>query len=248
VRVVLAESSDLPARRREIGAAVAADLTRSVQPRHRIGIACGDLLTAAVDALAPMATVGVEVVQAVGWTGDVSASLGAMDLVERLARRIGGAAVLLPAPGVVTTEAVRRRLEADQHVAAALRALDTLDTLYVEIAWLGDAEIAGVRRALGGSSAGTAVGTVAQRHFDARGTFLRTAADRRVIGVTVEQMRRARHVVAVASAPDDAPAVAAALRTGIVRTLITDEPTARAVAELDARDTTARRHPRRLNS
>jgi DNA-binding transcriptional regulator LsrR (DeoR family) len=115
----------------------------------------------------------------------------------------------------VASEAVRRGLEADPHITAALRALDALDTAYVEIGCAGPGE---------------PVGHIALRRFDRCGRLLHGALDRRVVGITVAQLRRVRHLVALASAPGDPALVAAGLRTGIVRTLITDELTARALA------------------
>jgi hypothetical protein len=52
------------------------------------------------------------------------------------------------------------------------------------------------------------------------------------VGNTVEQLRPAGQGGAPASAPHRAACVAAALRTRLVRTLITDERTARALAGL----------------
>src|SRR4029078_4848321 len=77
-----------------------------------------------------------------------------------------------------------------------------------------------------------AVGNVALRHFDARGRMLGTVADGPIVGITVEQIRRAGHVVALAHGVTHAPAIAAAMRTGLIDTLITDELTARAIAAL----------------
>ena len=57
----------------------------------------------------------------------------------------------------------------------------------------------------------------------------------RVAGLPVAQLRRARHVVALASGAAAPAAVVAALRSGVVHSLITDESTARAVLALATR-------------
>jgi len=76
------------------------------------------------------------------------------------------------------------------------------------------------------------MGHIAHRHFDHRGHMLGKAVDGPVVGLTVDQLRRARHVVALAQGPARAPVIAAAMQTQLVGTLITDEPTARAIAAL----------------
>jgi DNA-binding transcriptional regulator LsrR (DeoR family) len=62
--------------------------------------------------------------------------------------------------------------------------------------------------------------------------MLGTFADGHIVGITVEQIRRARHVVALAHGAAHATVIAAAMRTGLIDTLITDELTARAIAAL----------------
>jgi DNA-binding transcriptional regulator LsrR (DeoR family) len=168
--------------RRQIGMAAAADLARSVRPGAAVALTGGALHAAMVDASGAIATTGVRVVQGVGWERATPAAGNLMGLVHELARRVGGSAVVLPAPAVVPDEAVRRGLAADPHIGDALRALDRLDTVYVE-----------VRRGVAG------VGSIALRHFDRAGTMLGAAADGHVVGITVEQLRGAGHVVALAS-------------------------------------------------
>jgi DNA-binding transcriptional regulator LsrR (DeoR family) len=64
--------------------------------------------------------------------------------------------------------------------------------------------------------------------------MLGAAVDAHVVGLTLEQLQRTRHVVALAHDPAQAHVIAAALRTGLVGTLIIDERTARAIAALPA--------------
>ncbi|MCC7209600.1 MAG: hypothetical protein IT323_19985, partial [Anaerolineae bacterium] len=77
-----------------------------------------------------------------------------------------------------------------------------------------------------------AVGDVCAHYFDAEGDFIDTGVAERLIGVGVRQLRRARTRVAVASGVERAEAVAGALRTGLVSTLIVDAQLAAAVLDL----------------
>lgn len=57
-----------------------------------------------------------------------------------------------------------------------------------------------------------------------------TELDARVIGVTVEQLKRTPHVIAVAQGAARAEAVRAAAKAGFITTLIIDRPLAAALA------------------
>lgn len=221
--------------RRQVGAAAAAFLARTVQPGETLGLAWGTTLDAMVQAMPPIPTSGVRVVQILGGIGPPDAGAYAGALVRRLAQQLGAAAALLPAPGVVATPAVRDVLSDDPHVQAALRHLDTLDTVFVGIGALstnpvlndGHSLPAGVRAEL---TEARAVGDVALRFFDAEGAPVRTSLDERILGITTEQLRRVPRVVAVAAGIDKVDAIRAALGARTVKVLITDQLTADALA------------------
>ena len=224
VRVVPSSGDEpSPAIRRQPGIAAAADLARSARSGHTMGLAGAELLASMIDAVAPMIASKVGVVQGFGWEQSPPPRRALMDLVLDLARRLEGSAVVVSAPSVVDSESARENLEADPQISDALHALDALDTLYTEVE-----PAKGALAAVGA----TAVGSIALRHFDCRGRMLGEAVDGHVVGLTIEQIRRARHVVALAHGPTQAPVIAAALRTRLVGTLITDEHTARAIVAL----------------
>ncbi|CAN5891822.1 hypothetical protein BH11GEM2_BH11GEM2_00830 [soil metagenome] len=70
---------------------------------------------------------------------------------------------------------------------------------------------------------------IALRCFDARGGDVRTALDDRILGITIDQLRKVRRVVAVAGGGDKTEAIAAGLKTTLVHALITDRVTAEAL-------------------
>ena len=226
VRVVTLAPGDSPdSVRRRIGVTAAADFARTLRAGHLVGLVGGELLASMIDAVAPMSTSGVRLLQAVGWAHTQSEQRPIAELVHELARRVEGTAVVLTVPSIVDSEAVKRQLEADEHIGEALRALGSLDTLYVEI---------GNGDACGASVTGrpTPVGHIALRHFDDTGRMLGPVVDGQVVGISLQQLRRANHVVALAHGPAHAVAISAAMRTGLIHGLITDEITARAIAAL----------------
>src|SRR3982750_941413 len=159
--------------RRQIGAPAAGFLARSVRPGETIGLAWGTTLSAMVQAMAPLATENVHVVQTLGGIGPPAAEAYAAELVRRLAQLLGAAPVLFPMPGIVATPEVRDVLRADPHVQAALRHFDTLDTVYVGIGSIATNPVLNDRHSMPAGLhaellAAGAVGDIALRFFDAK--------------------------------------------------------------------------------
>jgi DNA-binding transcriptional regulator LsrR (DeoR family) len=218
----------------QLGASAAAYLARAVRPNLSVGLAWGTTLQAMVQAVSPIPTEGVRIVQTLGGIGPPDASAHASSLVRRLARALGASPILLPAPGVVTTAAVRDALREDPHVNAALRLLDSLDMLFVGIGSLSSNKVLndGIsfpRGAYAELVAAKAVGDVALRFFDANGKAVRSTLKDRVLGVSEEQLRRTPRVVGVAGGIDKVEAILAALRADLLDVLITDVRTAEAL-------------------
>ena len=225
--------------RRQLGAAAAHYLARTVRAGETIGMAWGMTLSAMVSAMVPMPTGGTRVVQVLGGLGAPDAPEYGAELVRRLAHLLNAQAVLLPAPGVVATSAVRDALRKDPHVRAALNELDSLDTVFVGLGSLASNAVLNDGHTLSRQArkellARRAVGDIALRFFDAHGQPVRTSLDDRILGITTDQLRNVEHVVAVAGGPDKVAAIAAALEAEIVDVLITDRATADALVRRSA--------------
>lgn len=219
-----------------LGAAGAAYIARTVKPRMSIGLAWGTTLSAMVQALNSIATENVRIVQTLGGIGPPDAEAYAAALVRRMATALGASPILLPAPGVVATAAVRDALREDPHVRAALQQFDPLDTIYVGIGSLSSNSVLndGISLPAGTLSellAAGAVGDIALRFFDAQGQPVESSLDERVLGIAVDQLRRVRSVVAIAGGKAKIEAIHAALRADLVDVLITDSLTAQALLD-----------------
>ena len=77
-----------------------------------------------------------------------------------------------------------------------------------------------------------AVGDVAGLPFTSKGELIPWPADRRLLGVAPEQLRRIPHVIGLAGDASKARAAIGAARAGLIDTLVTDSPTARAIVTL----------------
>ena len=74
-----------------------------------------------------------------------------------------------------------------------------------------------------------AVGDVLVHFFDRHGRSVNTALDDRVIGMSLEQLKRVRRSVGVAGGKRKHEAIRSALLGGLVNVLITDRFTAKAL-------------------
>lgn len=232
------ETTDDPARAR-VARLAGAVLDGLIAPGDVIGIAWGSTLAAVVREVPSRAAGDLEVVQLAGSSARLGREHDAGELARGLADRLGAAHHAIYAPAFVESATLRRALERESEVAQAMDRFDALTLAIVGIGAmpagdggaassllrsgvLDDVEVARLA-ALG------AVGDLVVHPFDATGRFVAPDLAERAVAIGVEQLRDVRRVIAVASGVRKAEAIRGALRTGVVRMLVTDGPTARAV-------------------
>ena len=223
----------------ELGAAAAFYLETTLRPGDVIGISSWSAsLLAMVDAMHPIPKLsGTRVVQTLGGVGNPSARVHANRLTHRLAELVSGDAVPLPPPGIAGSADSARVLREDPFVAGGMTLFENLTVALVGIGALepsrllaasgnvfSSAELDQLQRA-------GAVGDISLRFFDASGNAVRSPLDERVIGIQLEQLKVAGRCVAVAGGSRKVNAIHAALRGGLVHTLITDRLTAERVLD-----------------
>jgi DNA-binding transcriptional regulator LsrR (DeoR family) len=182
------------------------------------------------------------VVQIVGGHGDPSVQVQANRLTGELAAVTGAQPVFLPAPGLVSSPALRRALVKDSSVGDVMKSWKELDLALVGI---GSLEPSLLLRQSGNAlteaeqdqlrNAG-AVGDVCLRFFDVDGATVKTPLDERVMSITPADLMQVPRRVGVAGGASKCRAIRAALRGAWVNVLVTDLGTARALVE----DTEAR--------
>lgn len=182
------EPNDSAFLKRQIGAA-ANYLQRTVQEGDILGVTWGTTLRAMVQALQPMETENVHVVQTLGGVGPPEAEAHAADLSRRLAQLLDGRLTALPTPGIVDSPEVRDVLVSDRHAKTALDLFPDLTTAYVGIGTLSTNPIFDEDPAVPDCTyddliAAQAIGDIALRFFDAEGEPVCTALEDQLIGIT----------------------------------------------------------------
>lgn len=227
---------------RELGAAAAFHLETTVRSGDVIGVSSWSAtLLAMVDAMHPVGGVKeTRVVQILGGGGDPAAEGHATHLVRRLANLLHGDGTFLPAPSSVGSAGAREVLLQDPYVQRAVALFDHLDVALVGIGGqqpsgllassgnvFSPAELETVREAGG-------VGDIGLRFMRADGRRVETPLDDRVIGITLEQLKRVPRAIAVAGGPSKTQAVHAAIVGRWINCLVTDVHTAERLLQMSA--------------
>jgi DNA-binding transcriptional regulator LsrR (DeoR family) len=227
---------------RALGSAAAFYVQNTLKPDEIVGLSSWSAtLLAMVDAMHALPrSMNTTVVQILGGIGNPSAKVHANRLTERLAQLIHGRAVFLPVPGVAPSEEARQMLVEDVFTAECLAMFDKVTMALVGI---GDVEPSKMLASSGNRFTPEelamlrehgAVGDICMRFFDDTGAPVRLPLDRRVISMTLEELRRVPRSVGIAGGKRKLAAIRGALRGGWINVLITDRGVAeQLVAEIE---------------
>jgi DNA-binding transcriptional regulator LsrR (DeoR family) len=230
--VVIADTSaDQPHARTILGRAAATEISRIARAGTTIGISWSrtlDIASRHIQIL-PKSDI-VQLAGALPTAGDGNP----MEIIQRLGRLSGGRTWPLWAPLVVDDVTTASGLLRQPEIAEALAKGNSLDLAVVAVgAWKPNQSTVWERVDNKVRREATESGAVCEcsgRLLDQEGHTVVTELDARVIAVTVEQLKRTPHVIAVAQGADRAEAVRAAAKAGFITTLIIDRPLAAALA------------------
>jgi len=240
-RVVSVENAqDLNAVKRELAHPAAECFIRCVRGSDVVGIAWGMSILAMVDALPSTPLAGVTIAQILGGLGPVGVPEHSAELARTLAQRLNAKLSLLPAPGIVSTQAAAQALRSDRHIAETLELASKADVAVVGLGVLLPATVLlrdgtilsqGDLRTL---EKARPVGDVALRYIDGNGNPLDLEINERIIGLTLEQIKSIPRVIGIAGGEAKYQVIRAALRGGLLDVLVTDHVTAqKLIAEPD---------------
>jgi DNA-binding transcriptional regulator LsrR (DeoR family) len=216
-------------KRAQLGRTCAELLTQTLEAHDILGISWGRTLHSMVGHLSRLP--GCTVVQLVGSVPTLELDVNSMELVRRVAECAGGAVYPLPVPMLVDSPEMAAALRRDPHVHKTIDMFDRLTKAVVGIgAWTASGST--VRAALPEElaaelDAAGAVADICSTVLDASGRELGAAGlPSRFIAISPQQLRAVPDVVAIAGGAAKAPAILAALRSGLIHRLITDEEAA----------------------
>ena len=209
--------------------AVAADYIGGLlRSGMRVGVGWGETLSSVVQFMEPSAVTALTICQLAGGLSESVPGIQGHELVRQLAGLYPDSRVqYLHAPSIVDSPAIRAAIMSDSSVESALAVAAGADLALVGIGPMdtdatliraGDLGPDDIQRLL---SLG-AVGSMNSRFCDAAGKPV-TCLDDRTVGISWDELRAIPLVVAVAGGAHKAEAMRAALKTGCVTILVTDE-------------------------
>ncbi|MGC9397612.1 MAG: sugar-binding transcriptional regulator [Anaerolineae bacterium] len=220
---------------RELGGGAAEYLLRILEPGDKLVISnWSRTIAGMVDALR-FSTVNfteeVTVIQGLSELTYTMAASGPSDLTRELAKVLGGRALLIPAPGVAANSMAHDVFCADPIVAHILDEARSADIAFMGIGavapepappwgdivsehWLPDLRRHG------------AVGEINLHYYDAEGRLVSSELDQRLVGLTLDEIRRLPLTVCVAGGKGKLEAIHGALKGKLTDVLITDHITA----------------------
>jgi DNA-binding transcriptional regulator LsrR (DeoR family) len=240
-QVIIAESdSDSEeAVRTAIGSAAAQFLESTVRSDEVIGISSwSSSLLSTVNQMHPVRKVeNCRVVQLLGGIGSPSAEQHANHLAVRLAGLVRGDAHFLPVPGIVGSASVAKVLSRDPNVGETMALFEKVTLALVGVGTVEPSALVASSgnifswEELQAVQKQGAVGDICLRFYDARGQAVKGPLDERVIGMTLEGLRRIPRSVAVCGGKRKFTAILGAVRGKWINTLVTDQTTGERLAK-----------------
>lgn len=215
-----------------VGRSAAAALQDCIVDNTILAIGWGRTVEATINNIESDSPRDVDVVQ-VGGDLTMAPAASGHELVRRLADRLGGRHRFLHAPALVSSASVAGELLIDPHIGHGLKLAASAHTALVGIGLPG---VGFAEKAIANSYAEhTAAAVICARLIDDQGDELPGPLRRRVIAIDLDDLRRIPNVIGVAAGHEKGPAVAAALRGGLVTTLVCDQPAAASALDTGAR-------------
>jgi DNA-binding transcriptional regulator LsrR (DeoR family) len=217
-----------------IGEAAAHFLEVTLQQDEIVGVSSwSQTILRMVDNIHPLKSAKAKyIVQILGGMGDASVQTHATQLTARLARLTGGEPRLLLVQGITSSREAKLVMLADPVVRETMDLFGRLSLAIVGIGAVEPSELLArsgntfSRQEMAMLHEAGAVGEISYRFYDQDGRPVETPLNDRVIGLSLEELRKTARVMALAGGESKTQAIAGALRLGVIDVLVTDKFTA----------------------
>jgi deoxyribonucleoside regulator len=222
--------------RRTTGHFGAAFVHSLVPEGSTVAIAGGRTMRELIQMLPEEPVQDLTVIQAMGSIDSTVGPVDALELGRQMAQRWSGSFMTINTPAFVPDKATRDSFLALQQIRAVWLRFKTVDVALVGVGTLENSifmerGILSARDVEELRECGT-VGEICGRFFDQRGRECRSAWSERVMSMGLEQLRKTPQVIGIVSGTDRSEALVAAIRSGILKSLVIDENGAKALLEV----------------
>lgn len=233
-------SDDPDAIRSMVGRTAANYLMEIVLPGQKLALGCGRTLKEMVGALQKRHIPNIVVVQAMGNIGHEAHHIDYNEIARQAADILGGKVFYLSAPAILGSGSGHEFVQANPTLEFSLNMAKKADAYVVSLGSLESdmlyARVGLIRYEEIDELRGSAVGDICGRFFDLEGNILGSPFDERIVGIELEDLRKANYSIGVAGGEDKVAPLLGALRGGFINVIVSDERTLRQIIELDERD------------
>ncbi|MCB1332815.1 MAG: sugar-binding transcriptional regulator [Roseivivax sp.] len=217
-----------------IGEAAAHFLEVTLQPGEIIGVSSwSQTILRMVDNIHPLRNAKAKhVVQILGGMGDSAVQTHATELISRLSKLTGAEPRLLLVQGITSSREAKLVMLADSVVRETMDLFGRLSLAIIGIGAVQPSELLArsgnvfSKQEMAQLHEAGAVGEISFRFFDKDGQLVDTPLNERVIGISIEDLKKAGRVMALAGGESKTAAIAGALKLGVIDVLVTDRFTA----------------------
>ena len=211
-------------------------LSTYLKPGIKIGIGRSRILYRAFSIMKETTLENSVVVQMSGYIPLKDPKYDGIDLVRKLADKIGGKYVYCPAPLIVSNEEVRESFFNEDAIKEVFDICSDLDLAVLGVGSIRNKNsslVAGGFIDSGNTEGNQIEGDILGWQFNSAGEILDIPLNKRVIALSHDKIKKIPTVIAVGRGEEKAGALLAGIRGKWLNTLITDDETVRKILEID---------------
>ena len=227
------------ARRTIIGRYAANYVTEIIRPEQHVVLGCGRTLREFVNALPKRDLGGIVFVQAMGNLGHEALDIDYNEITRQAAESLGGRVHYVSAPAILGSgsDTAANFIAANPMLEQALsfaRAADVYvvglgsmesDLIYTHFGLIKENEL--------NNLSGRTAGDICGRFFDISGRRQTSDFEDRIVGIELDDLRKARFSIGVAGGTDKVAPLLGAIRGQWINVVVTDEQTLHSILALD---------------
>ncbi|NLJ40466.1 MAG: sugar-binding transcriptional regulator [Clostridiales bacterium] len=211
-------------------------LGMGVASQYNIGIAWGRTCYEFVSAYkSDRPFPNVNIVPLIGGSNQNASYFQLNEIVRQFAKKIKGTPYFIHAPGItssaeekllfIQSQSMQPILERWMNMDMVISGIGTLPDLNNSDreTYMGEFEIYKQYEKKG------AIGDICARYFDINGEFIEDSVHDKILGISIDDLKKTNKIFCVASGSEKANSILGALRTGIIDILVIDESTANMV-------------------
>jgi DNA-binding transcriptional regulator LsrR (DeoR family) len=214
--------------RKNIGRAAAVYLEDIFHDNDIFGIGWGRTVYETLNYFRPTRRISITAVPLTGGIGQMAADFQVNELARKFAEKIGGTFVPFHAPALVDNEKIVSTLFSDKNVGKVVKLWGKVniaivgiggplsDSSYIPAFYYSDTDIALLKKK-------EEVGDVLSHFLCRDGKLCSSSLSKRVVGISLEKLKRIERVVAVAGSLRKKEAILAILKRKYIDVLVTDE-------------------------